>query len=101
KPTLALYVGGMGARGRNFYNDLVARYGYEREAAHIQDLYLEGRRGEAAGAVPNELVDDVALVGPPERITERLALWREAGVDTLIVGAFQAEALRVLAAAAL
>ncbi len=101
RPTLALYVGGMGARGRNFYNSLVGRYGYESAAARIQDLYLEGRRGEAAAAVPDELVDDVTLVGPKERIADRLALWREAGVDTLIAGAFQPEALWALAEAAL
>jgi F420-dependent oxidoreductase-like protein len=100
KPMLALYVGGMGARGRNFYNDLVARYGYEAEASAIQDLYLEGRKGEAAGAVPDALVDDVALVGPKERITEQVQRWSEAGVDTLIVGTRQAEALRALAEAA-
>jgi F420-dependent oxidoreductase-like protein len=96
KPTLALYVGGMGARGRNFYNTLVRRYGYEEAASKVQDLYLEGRKGEAAGAVPDELVDDVALVGPRERIAEQLAAWREAKVDTLIAGAFQMEAIRVL-----
>ncbi len=101
KPMLALYVGGMGARGRNFYNTLVSRYGYEADAAKVQDLYLEGRKGEAAAAVPDGLVDDVALVGPKERITEQLQLWREAGVDTLIAGAFQSEALRTLAEAAL
>ena len=101
KPMLALYVGGMGARGRNFYNTLVSRYGYEADAAKVQDLYLEGRKGEAAAAVPDGLVDDVALVGPKERITEQLQLWREAGVDTLIAGAFQSEALRTLAEAVL
>jgi F420-dependent oxidoreductase-like protein len=100
KPALALYVGGMGARGRNFYNDLVRRYGYEAEAEKIQDLYLDGHKGEAAGAIPDGLVDEVALVGPKERIAERLALWREAGVDTLIVGTYQIEALRALAEAA-
>jgi len=101
KPTIALYVGGMGARGRNFYNSLVARYGYEAEAARMQDLYLEGRKGEAAAAVPDALVDDVALVGPKERITERLELWKGAGVDTLIAGAFQDEAIQALAEGAL
>jgi F420-dependent oxidoreductase-like protein len=101
KPMLALYVGGMGARGRNFYNTLVSRYGYEADAAKVQDLYLEGRKGEAAAAVPNGLVDDVALVGPKERITEHLQLWRGAGVETLIAGAFQSEALRALAEAVL
>ena len=84
KPYLALYVGGMGARGRNFYTDLVARYGYEAEARQIQDLYLEGRKGEAAGAVPDALVDETALVGPPGRIREALAAWSESGVGTLI-----------------
>jgi F420-dependent oxidoreductase-like protein len=103
KPFLALYVGGMGARGRgrNFYNDLVRRYGYEETADRVQDLYLEGRKGEAAGAVPDELVDDVALVGPKERIAERLDLWREAGVDTVIAATLQIEALRALAEEAL
>jgi F420-dependent oxidoreductase-like protein len=101
KPALALYVGGMGAKGRNFYNTLVQRYGYEAEAAKVQTLYLEGRKGEAAGAVPDALVDDVALVGPKERIADRLQLWREAGVDTLIAGAMQLEALQALAEAVL
>jgi F420-dependent oxidoreductase-like protein len=101
KPTIALYIGGMGARGRNFYNSLVARYGYGAEAARVQDLYLEGRKGEAAAAVPDALVDDVALVGTKERIAERLEAWKEAGVDTLIAGAFQHEAIQALAEAAL
>ena len=100
KPALALYVGGMGARGRNFYNDLVARYGYEEAAATVQDLYLEGHKGEAAGAIPDRLVDDVALVGPKGRIADRLQLWKDAGVDTLIVGTHQLEALDALAEAA-
>ncbi|HEY3211405.1 MAG TPA: LLM class F420-dependent oxidoreductase [Actinomycetota bacterium] len=100
KPWLALYAGGMGAKGRNFYNDMVRRYGYEGEAEKMQELYLEGRKGEAAGAVPDGLVDDLALVGPKERIAERLELWREAEVDTLIVGTYQVEALRALAEAA-
>jgi alkanesulfonate monooxygenase SsuD/methylene tetrahydromethanopterin reductase-like flavin-dependent oxidoreductase (luciferase family) len=97
KPALALYIGGMGARGRNFYNELVRRYGYEGDAEKVQELYLAGRKGEAAGAVPDALVDDVALVGPKERIAERLQLWGEAGVDTLIAGTYQVDALRALA----
>jgi F420-dependent oxidoreductase-like protein len=101
KPVLALYVGGMGARGKNFYNTLVSRYGYEGDAKSIQDLYLEGKKGEAAAAVPDALADEVALLGPKERIAEGLERWREAGVDTLIVGAFQIEALQALAEAAL
>jgi F420-dependent oxidoreductase-like protein len=100
KPGLALYIGGMGARGRNFYNSLAQRYGYEEAATEIQDLYLDGRKGEAAGAVPDELVDEVCLVGPPERIKERMQPWREAGVTTLIATTLQPEALRALAGAA-
>jgi F420-dependent oxidoreductase-like protein len=99
KPGLALYIGGMGARGRNFYNDLVRRYGYDEAAEAVQALYLEGRKGEAAGAVPDDLVDDVALAGPPSRIAERMSLWREAGVDTIIANAWQVEALEALASA--
>jgi F420-dependent oxidoreductase-like protein len=100
KPYLALYVGGMGARGRNFYTDLVGRYGYEGEAARVQELYLEGRKGEAAGAVPDDLVDDTSLVGPPDRIRGRLEEWRGAGIGTLIAVTTQPEALRALADAA-
>jgi F420-dependent oxidoreductase-like protein len=100
KPTLALYVGGMGARGKNFYNSLVSRYGYEGEAKSVQALYLDGKKGEAAGAIPDALVDEVSLVGPKERIAEGLQRWGEAGVDTLIVGTFQIEALQALAEAA-
>jgi F420-dependent oxidoreductase-like protein len=98
KPFLALYVGGMGARGRNFYNSLAQRYGYEEAAATILDLYLEGRKGEAAAAVPDDLVDEVSLVGPPERIRDRLQIWRDAGVTTLIATTLQFDALRALAA---
>ena len=79
KPMLALYIGGMGARGKNFYNSLAQRYGFEEAAAKIQELYLSGMKGEAAMAVPDELVDEIALVGPKERIAERLEAWREAG----------------------
>jgi F420-dependent oxidoreductase-like protein len=85
KPRVALYVGGMGARGRNFYNDIACRYGYEDAAKRIQDLYLEGRKDEATAAVPDALVDEVALCGPRERIREHLAEWTAAGVTTLMV----------------
>ena len=101
KPFLALYVGGMGARGRNFYNDLACRYGFEGAAKEIQDLYLDGKKAEAAAAVPDELVDEVALVGPAERITERLELWKASPITTLIVNAMQPEAMDVVAAARL
>jgi F420-dependent oxidoreductase-like protein len=97
KPYFALYIGGMGAKGRNFYNALVTRYGWEEEAAKIQDLYLSGKQREAIAAVPDELVDAVSLVGPKERIRERLEAWRETPVTTLIVGSSQPEALQTVA----
>ncbi len=97
KPMLALYVGGMGARGRNFYNSLVSRYGYETEARRVQDLYLDGKHRDAAAAVPDALVDEVALVGPRERIADRLAAWRECGVTSLHVQARDSVTLRALA----
>jgi F420-dependent oxidoreductase-like protein len=97
KPYFALYIGGMGAKGRNFYNALVQRYGYEAEAERIQDLYLAGSHREAIAAVPDELVDAVSLIGPKERIRDRLEAWRETPVTTLIVGSPQPEALDVLA----
>jgi F420-dependent oxidoreductase-like protein len=97
KPHLALYVGGMGAKGRNFYNALVRRYGWEAEAERIQDLYLGGHPREAIAAVPDELVDAVALVGPKERIRDRLDAWSETPVTTLVVGSPQPEAMRTLA----
>jgi F420-dependent oxidoreductase-like protein len=85
RPYLALYVGGMGSREQNFYNQLVQRYGFGEAARAVQDLYLEGRKQEAAAALPGELIDAVSLCGPPEVVRERLALFREAGVGTLIV----------------
>ena len=97
KPHLALYVGGMGSKGKNFYNALVCRYGFEAEAQRIQDLYLGGHQREAIAAVPDELVDAVSLVGPKERIRERLEAWRETPVTSLLVGSPQPEALDVLA----
>ena len=97
KPYLALYVGGMGAKGRNFYNSLVRRYGWEEEAERIQELYLGGKQREAIAAVPDELVDAVSLIGPKERIAERLDAWRETPVTTLVLGTTQPEALQTLA----
>ena len=97
KPHIALYVGGMGAKGKNFYNSLVSRYGWEAEAAQIQELYLGGNPRAAIAAVPDELVDALALVGPKERIRDRLEAWRETPVTTLIVASPQPEALEVLA----
>lgn len=101
KEWLALYIGGMGARGRNFYNDNAVRMGYAAEAAKIQDLYLAGKKAEAAAAVPDRLVDAVALVGPPARIRERLQVWKAAGergsVGTLILMKTDMAGLRLVA----
>jgi F420-dependent oxidoreductase-like protein len=97
KPLLALYVGGMGAKGRNFYTRLAERYGYADAAATIQELYLAGKKDDAIAAVPDALVDEVALVGDRARIADRLAAFRECGVETLILQARQPEALRLLA----
>ena len=97
KPSLALYIGGMGARGKNFYNDLARRYGYEEAAQNIQDLYLSGRKREAEAAVPDSLVDEIALCGPKERIAELLEPWKKSRTTTLICGTSQPEALRVMA----
>jgi F420-dependent oxidoreductase-like protein len=96
RPMLALYIGGMGARGKNFYNDLAVRFGYEEAAQKIQSLYLEGRKGEAAMAVPGELIDEVALLGPKARIKERLSLWKESPITTLNVTVPNVETLRAL-----
>jgi hypothetical protein len=96
RPFLALYIGGMGARGRNFYNDLAGRYGYEAEAAEIQDLYLSGKQGEAMMKVPAGLIDEVALVGPRERVKERLSLWRNSPITTMNITVFDIETLRVM-----
>jgi F420-dependent oxidoreductase-like protein len=85
RPGLALYVGGMGSRDQNFYNRVVQRYGFEAEAKEIQDLYLAGRKDEAAAAVPTRLIDTVTLSGPPDAVRERLAAYRAAGVGTLMV----------------
>ncbi|HEV2753746.1 MAG TPA: LLM class F420-dependent oxidoreductase [Solirubrobacteraceae bacterium] len=83
RPFLALYIGGMGSRQQNFYNALVARYGFEDAAREVQDLYLDGRKEEAAGALPDELIDLVTLAGPRDHVRERLQVFREAGVHTL------------------
>lgn len=99
KPFLALYIGGMGAKGRNFYNDLACRYGYEQEAEQIQDLYLAGKKMEATLAVPDALVDETCLVGSSDRIKDRLAAWREAGVSTLNIATSDINTLRTIAEA--
>jgi F420-dependent oxidoreductase-like protein len=85
RPMAALYVGGMGAKGRNFYNDLARRYGFEKEAEEIQDLYLDGKKDEAGAKIPRELIDDLSLIGPEDKIRDDLAKWRESIVTTLLV----------------
>jgi F420-dependent oxidoreductase-like protein len=97
RPALALYVGGMGAKGKNFYFDLACRYGYEEPATKIQDLYLDGKRAEAMAAIPDEMVDDVALLGSREQIRDSLEMWQESGVTTLIAMADDVTTLRTLA----
>jgi alkanesulfonate monooxygenase SsuD/methylene tetrahydromethanopterin reductase-like flavin-dependent oxidoreductase (luciferase family) len=85
RPTLALYVGGMGARDRNFHKDVFARLGYEAECEAIQDAYLDGRKADAAALVPTAMVEDVYLVGPPEKLRDDLERWRETCITTLLV----------------
>ena len=101
KEWLALYIGGMGARGKNFYNDYAVRLGYEGQAAAIQDLYLGGKKNEAAAAVPDRLVDSVALVGPPARVRDRLDAWKAAArrgsVGTMILSKVDVAGLRLVA----
>jgi F420-dependent oxidoreductase-like protein len=97
KPFLALYVGGMGAKGRNFYYDLACRYGFSEAANQVQELYLQGRKQEAAAAIPDELVDAVALCGPKKRIAERLDAWRASPVTTLNITTFDPRAVALMA----
>ena len=85
RPMLALYAGGMGAKGANFHFDVFARMGYEDVARKVQDLYLEGKKQEAAAAIPLKMVEDVALVGPPEKIKEELSRWEETVLTTLLL----------------
>ena len=85
RPVLALYIGGMGSRKQNFYNNLVQRYGFEDAAKEIQDLYLDGKKEDAGHAIPDELIDMVSLCGPRDVVRDRLAAFRDAGVGTLMV----------------
>ncbi len=105
RPELALYIGGMGARSKNFYNDMAIKLGYEGAAITIQDLYLDGKKAEAAAAVPDKLIDEISLVGPAERIRERLDAWQQAARDrsvgTIILKGASIEAMRVVAEAVL
>jgi F420-dependent oxidoreductase-like protein len=97
KPALALYVGGMGSKDKNFYNDYMRSVGFEAAAARVQTLYLDGKQQEAIAAVPDAMVDAVHLVGTPERIRERFAVWRALPIGTLLVRTDQIEAVRLLA----
>jgi hypothetical protein len=98
KPTMALYVGGMGAKGTNFHLDVVARMGFEEEAHRVQQLFLAGDREAAVKAVPDDLCDGIALCGPLDRIRERMELWRQGPVTTLLLGGVSDPAhLRALA----
>jgi F420-dependent oxidoreductase-like protein len=105
RPELALYIGGMGARGRNFYTDFACRLGFEAEAHAIQGLYLDGQKDRAAAAVPDRLIDQIALVGPPDRIRGRLADWKAVADDgrlgTMILTGATMEAARLVAEAVL
>jgi alkanesulfonate monooxygenase SsuD/methylene tetrahydromethanopterin reductase-like flavin-dependent oxidoreductase (luciferase family) len=97
KQSIALYLGGMGARSKNFYNEYIARVGFEDVARNVQALFLDGKRREAVAAVPDTLVDTLHLVGPRERIRDRLEVWKHSGVGTLLVGTNDRQAVRLLA----
>jgi F420-dependent oxidoreductase-like protein len=97
KEYYSFYIGGMGAKSKNFYNDLFARYGYEGEARQIQELFLDGKQREAAAAVPDRFVDEAALIGSKERIADRLAAWRESGATSLLVSTRDLATLRAVA----
>ncbi len=103
RPQLALYIGGMGARSKNYYNNLARRFGYEAAATEIQDHYLAGRRKEAEAAVPDALIDETSLVGPKERVRDRLEAWKELAKDhrvgSLLLAGAMPEALRAIAEA--
>ncbi|HEY6418907.1 MAG TPA: LLM class F420-dependent oxidoreductase [Candidatus Binataceae bacterium] len=101
KGMLALYIGGMGARQKNFYNDYAKRLGYEDTAVKVQDLYLTGKKAEAMALIPDKLVDEVALVGPRERIKDRLAAWKASPVKTMLISTGNIDTVRALADMAL
>jgi F420-dependent oxidoreductase-like protein len=105
RPELALYIGGMGARSKNFYNDMVSQMGFEGQARTIQDLYLDGKKNEAAAAVPDALIDAISLCGPAERIKDRLEAWKEVSkaghVGTMVLKGSSVDVLRVVAEAVL
>jgi F420-dependent oxidoreductase-like protein len=95
RPMYALYFGGMGARGKNFHHDVAVRLGYEAEAKHVQNLYLDGKKDEAAAAIPTTLVEDLALIGPEDKIRDGLDAWRESIATTLLVAGDAAQIRRI------
>jgi F420-dependent oxidoreductase-like protein len=97
KAFLSFYIGGMGAKKKNFHKELMGRMGFEAEADKIQDLFMEGKRAEAIAAVPNEFADEITLTGPPERIKERLAAWKETPVTSLLLQGDNIDTVRKLA----
>ena len=97
KPSIALYVGGMGAREMNFHFDVFCRLGFEAEATKIQDLYLDGRKDEATAAVPRRMVEEIALIGPREKIRDDLEAWQASRVTTMLIGAHDPTAMRLMA----
>ena len=105
KGHLALYIGGMGARAKNYYNDVAIKLGYPDAAKTIQDYYLDGKKNEAAAAVPDALIDEISLCGPAERIKDRLAAWKDCAksghLGTMVLKGASIEAMRVVAEAAL
>jgi hypothetical protein len=101
KPMLGFYIGGMGAKDMNFHKDVFGRMGYEKEVQEVQDLFFEGKRDAAIAAVPDSLVTDISLIGPVPKIRDELAMWEEAGVTMLVVGARSLDELRTTAEAIL
>jgi alkanesulfonate monooxygenase SsuD/methylene tetrahydromethanopterin reductase-like flavin-dependent oxidoreductase (luciferase family) len=97
KAQLALYIGGMGAREKNFYNEYARRIGFTEQALKVQDLFLTGKKNEAIAAVPDELVDALYLVGPKARIRERFQRWKKAPIGTFMVGSADMEVIRLMA----
>ena len=97
KATLGFYIGGMGAKKRNFHMELMSRMGFEKEAHQTQDLFLAGKRAEAVQVVPDAFADEISLVGPVERIRERLEAWRQTPVTTLLLMNRDAKTLRTMA----
>jgi hypothetical protein len=97
RPMMALYVGGMGAKEMNFHFDVFCRLGYEAEAHKIQDLYLEGRKDEAAAAVPTKMIEEIHLIGPVEKIRDELEIWKSSRVTTMLLGSRDPSLLRTMA----